>query len=106
MIELTFTFTVAGLGAPGVAEDNSEALLEAFERSAPRAGAAVGADLERQTLGATFCAEGVSAGEALENAARIFTEAAIKADLQPTELVSVEVEPAADAESLPELVAA
>ena len=106
MMELTYTFTVADLGAPGVAEANCEALTDAFERTAPRAGGAVGADLEQKTLGATFCAEGESLGQATDAAGRIFVGAIAAAGLPTTPLLSIEVEGAGDAEQLPDLVAA
>lgn len=91
-MDFRFTISIEKLGARKDAEDNAEALLNAFEHTHPEAAAAVGANLEAELLEVTFCASGKSLSDAAEKAGRIFVDAAIQSDLEPSPLVSFEVE--------------
>lgn len=91
-MDFRFTISIEGHGARDVAEDNSMALLEAFEETHPEVGAAVGADLETGVLEVTFCASGRSLDDAAEKASNIFVEAAIASGLEPANLTGFEVE--------------
>jgi hypothetical protein len=92
MMNFRFTISIEGLGARDVAEDNAEALSDAFERTHPEAGGAVGANLEDAILEVTFCTSGLSVNEATERAGRIFVDAAIASGLTPSPLVGFEIE--------------
>jgi hypothetical protein len=91
-MDFRFTISIEGHGARDVAEENAESLLDAFERTHPDAGAAVGADLETGVLEVTFCATGESLDDAAEKAGMIFVDAAMESILTPAPLVGFEVE--------------
>ena len=92
MMEFVFTAAIEGLGARDVAEENSFALLDAFEDTHPEAGAAVGADLAAGRLEVTFSAIGRSFDEAAAKARQIFDAAASASGLNPIEVVGFELE--------------
>jgi hypothetical protein len=92
MMNFRFTFSIEGLGAREAAEDNAEALLDAFERTHPEVSASVGANLEDSILEVSFCADGNSLNDAAGRAGAIFVEAAVESGLQPSPLVGLEVE--------------
>jgi len=91
-MDFRFTFSIESLGAPEVAEGSAEAMLDAFERTHPEAGAAVGANLETGVLEVSFCANGRSLDDAVESAGRAFIEAALESGLQPSPVIGLEVE--------------
>ena len=91
-MEFRFTISIEGHGARDVAADNALALMDAFVRSHPEVSAAIGADLEKGLLEATFCASGPSLDDAAEAASRIFVDAAVASRLEPASLVGFEVE--------------
>jgi hypothetical protein len=91
-MDFRFTISIEGLGAPEVAEDSAEAMLDAFERTHPEASAAVGANLADGLLEVAFCARGHSLDDAADNAGKIFIEAALASELQPSPIVGLEVE--------------
>lgn len=102
-MDFRFTISIESLGAREVAEDNAEAMLDAFERTHPEAGAAVGADLEAGLLEVTFCAGGRSLDDAADNAGKIFIESAVASGLKPSPLVGLEVEADLTEHSRPKL---
>lgn len=91
-MDFRFTFSIENLGAREVAEGNAETMLDAFERTHPEAGPAVGANLEAGVLEVSFCAQGSSLKDAAESAWEIFLEGAIASGLQPSPLIGLEVE--------------
>lgn len=91
-MDFRFTITIEDLGARAIAEESAEAMLDAFERTHPEAGAAVGANLEADLLEVTFCASGRSLDDAADNAGKIFVEAAVASGLKPSPLAGLEVE--------------
>jgi len=91
-MDYRFTIAIEGYGARDVAEDNAEALLDAFVRTHPEVGAAVGANLERGELEVTFCAGGKSIEAAADKAGEIFVEAALASKLKPRDLVRFDIE--------------
>lgn len=93
MMEYRFTFSIHGLGRADVAEANAEALLDAFARTAPQAGGAVGADLEAGLLEATFCVAADELNAAAKRAAEIFVQAAIASGLPPSPLAGLDIQP-------------
>jgi hypothetical protein len=92
LMEFVFTASIKGLGARGVYEENSFALLDAFEDTHPESGPAVGADLATGQLEVTFSAVGRSFDEAAARARRIFDASASASGLGPIEVASFEVE--------------
>lgn len=91
-MEFVFTASIKGLGAREVGEENSFALLDAFEDTYPEAGAAVSADLATGRLEVTFSATGRSFDEAAGKARQIFDAAASASGLEPIEVVGFELE--------------
>jgi hypothetical protein len=102
-MDFRFTFSIESLGAREVAEDNAEAMLDAFERTHPEVGAAVGANLEDGVLEVSFCASGASLNDAADNAGRIFLEGAMASHLKPSPLIGLEVEADLTERSRPKL---
>jgi hypothetical protein len=92
-MEYRFTFSIYGLGSRDVAEANAEALLDAFERTAPEVGGAVGANLEAGLLEATFCVAGDELNAAAKRAAEIFVDVAITSTLPPSPLAGLDIQP-------------
>lgn len=91
-MDFRFNIAIEAHGARGVAEDNAEALLDAFERTHPEVGAAVGANLEREELEVTFCAGGRSIDDAAKRAGGIFIDAAMASGLEPRDLARFDIE--------------
>jgi hypothetical protein len=93
MGEYRITVALTGLGAPEVAEANSERLLTAFEETAPSgAGPAVGADLAEGLLEVTYSVEAGGYEEAFAAGNPIFAAGMSNADLGGVKIARIEVE--------------
>lgn len=92
-MEYRFTILIEALGAPDIAADSAEAMIDAFERKEPKAGAAVGANLRESTLEVTFSVDAGSLDAAWAEANRVFLSAAVASDLEPAPIIGVDFEP-------------
>lgn len=92
MSEYRITVGMSEHGARDVFEKNMEKLADAFEETAPEAGAAFGANLVTGVLEVTFALDAESAQEAWDLGATVFGDGAGAADLPVTEVTSITVE--------------
>jgi hypothetical protein len=89
IMEFRFEVSLEGVGADDGADWDAMRLLEAFEDTFPRVGAAVGVDLVTGILEVTFSAKGKNLNEATAAARHILLEAATASGLSSINVISL-----------------
>jgi len=104
-VEYRITVTLAEHGRPGIAEDNAEVLLSAFEKAHPEVGPSVSANFRQETLSVLFSLDAEDANQAFERGRPIFAAGLRASGLRPTPVTRIEIEavPADEFEEQPEL---
>jgi hypothetical protein len=91
MNEYLITVAIYDLGRPDVAGDNAERLLEAFSDVHPKAGPAVGANLELGQLEVTFSIDAEDHNRAFDAGWAMFHEGTREAGLEVDKVARIEV---------------
>ena len=104
-VEYRIWVTLAEHGRSGIAEDNAERLLDAFEKVHPEVGPSVGANPSQGTLSVLFSLDATDANEAFERGRPIFAAGLRASGLRPTPVTRIEIEavPAGELEEQPDL---
>ena len=91
-MEYRIWVTLSEHGRPGVAEDNAERLLAAFEKVDPEVGASVSADFGQRTLSVLFSLDAADANQAFERGRPIFAAGLQGSGLRATPVTRIEIE--------------
>jgi hypothetical protein len=91
-MEYRIRVTLAEHGQPGIAEDNGERLLDAFEKVHPEVGPSVSADFRQGTLSVLFSLDAEDANKAFERGRPIFAAGLRASRLRATPVTRIEIE--------------